>query len=161
MREVEQTARTALGEVRAAVTGYRARGLGAELVNARRALSAAGVDLQAGIDLPVLPAEQEAALALALREAITNVVRHADARHVTVRADATPDGVRLEIADDGRGTNGPDGSGLTGMRERIHALGGEVARRTGPAGRGRPGTVVAVTVPRTPPTAAPGPEVTP
>ena len=57
------------------------QGLGVELVNARRALSAAGVDLQATIDLPVLPAEHEAALALALREAVTNVVRHADAHH--------------------------------------------------------------------------------
>ena len=72
-----------------------------ELVNARRALSAAGVDLQATIDLPVLPAEQEATLALALREAVTNVVRHADARTTTIHADATPDEVTLEVCDDG------------------------------------------------------------
>ena len=153
VREVEHTARTALAEVRSAVAGYRAKGLGVELVNARRALSAAGVDLQATIDLPVLPAEHEAALALALREAVTNVVRHADAHHATIHADATRDEVTLEVCDDGRGTSG-EGSGLAGMRERITALGGHVTRRTGPSGSERPGTVVTISLPRTPSTAA-------
>ncbi len=162
VREVEQTARNALAEVRSAVAGYRAKGLGAELVNARRALSAAGVDLQATIDLPVLPAEHEAALALALREAVTNVVRHADARSATIRADATPHEVRLEVSDDGRGAPGPDGSGLAGMRERATALGGQVSRHTGPAKGERPGTTVRVTLPRTPTTsAAPSPAAQP
>jgi two-component system sensor histidine kinase DesK len=162
VREVEHTARTALAEVRSAVAGYRAKGLGAELVNARRALSAAGVDLQATIDLPVLPAEHEAALALALREAVTNVVRHADARHTTIHADATPDVVRLEVGDDGRGASGPDGSGLAGMRERVTALGGHVSRHTDPSGGDRPGTVVAICLPRTTtPDVAPRPAARP
>jgi two-component system sensor histidine kinase DesK len=150
VREVEQTARTALGEVRSAVAGYRARGLDAELVNARRALSAADVNVETAVDLPVLPAEHEAALALALREAVTNVVRHADARNTTIHADATPDEVRLEVCDDGRGASGPDGSGLAGMRERVTALGGHVTLHTGAGPRDRPGTLVRVTLPRVP-----------
>jgi len=150
VREVEQTARTSLGEVRSAVAGYRARGLGAEVVNARRALSAADVDLQATIDLPVLSAEQEATLALALREAVTNIVRHADAHHVTIRAEATSEQVCLEVGDDGRGASGPDGSGLAGMRERATALGGHLTLRTGPFGGDRPGTMVRIALPRTP-----------
>jgi len=158
VRDVEHTARTALAEVRSAVAGYRATGLGAELVNARRALSAAGVDLQAAIDVPVLPAEHEVALALALREAVTNVVRHADAHHATIRAEATSQQVWLEVSDDGRGTQGPDGSGLAGMRERAEALGGQVSRYTGAAGDERPGTTVRVVLPRALTTAvAPGP----
>ena len=162
VREVEHTARTALAEVRSAVAGYRAKGLGVELVNARQALSAAGVDLQATIDLPVLPAEHEAALALALREAVTNVVRHADAHHTTIHADATRAEVTIKVCDDGRGTSGPDGSGLTGMRERITALGGHVAHRSGPSGGERPGTVVTISLPRTPSTAAaPSPDARP
>ena len=162
VREVEHTARTALAEVRSAVAGYRAKGLGVELVDARRALSAAGVDLQATIDLPVLPAEHEAALALALREAVTNVVRHADAHHTTIHADATRDEVTLQVCDDGRGTSGPDGSGLAGMRERITALGGHVIRRTGPSGGERPGTAVTISLPRTPSMpAAPSPATRP
>jgi two-component system sensor histidine kinase DesK len=115
MREVEQTARTALGEVRTAVAGYRAKGLGAELVNSQRALAAAGVDTDATVDLPVLPAEHEAALSLALREAVTNVLRHADARRTSIRARATVDDVELEVTDDGRGATGRNGAGLSGM----------------------------------------------
>ncbi|MEZ5118238.1 MAG: sensor histidine kinase [Candidatus Nanopelagicales bacterium] len=150
VRDVEETARTALAEVRSAVAGYRAKGLGAELANARRALSAAGVEVEATIELPVLPAEHEAALALALREAVTNVVRHADADHATIRADATSEQVWLEVSDDGRGASGSDGSGLTGMRERITALGGHVTRRTGRSGGDRRGTMVRITLPRIP-----------
>jgi len=162
VREVEQTARTALAEVRSAVAGYRAKGLGAELVNARRALSAADVQVEATIDLPVLPAQHEAALALALREAVTNVVRHADAHHATIRAEATAEQVWLEVVDDGRGARGPDGSGLAGMSERAAALGGHVSRRTGPFGGERPGTMVRVILPRTPTTAvAPSPAAQP
>lgn len=184
VRDVEQTARTALAEVRSAVAGYRARGLGAELVNARRALSAAAVEVATAIDLPVLPAAQEATLALALREAVTNVVRHADAEHATIRADATPDEVVLEIIDDGRGTSGPEGSGLTGMRERAAALGGHVTCQAGRSGveepdtrpgpdtrpkarprarpGARPGTVVRVVLPRSRAmTVAPRPTVQP
>jgi two-component system sensor histidine kinase DesK len=148
MREVEQTARTALGEVRTAVAGYRAKGLGAELVNSQRALAAAGVDTDATVDLPVLPAEHEAALSLALREAVTNVLRHADARRTSIRARATVDDVELEVTDDGRGATGRNGAGLSGMRERITALGGQVDLQTGPAGSDRPGTRVLVRLPR-------------
>ncbi len=160
VREVEQTARTALGEVRSAVSGYRAKGLGTELVNARRALSAAGVDLQATVDLPVLPAEHEATLALALREAVTNIVRHADAHRATIRAEATPEEVVLEVLDDGRGASGSDGSGLAGMRERVTALGGTLTLRSGPSGGYPPGTMVRITLPRTStPTVTPSSEV--
>jgi two-component system sensor histidine kinase DesK len=162
VREVEETARTALGEVRSAVAGYRARGLDAELLNARRALSIADVNVETAVDLPALPAEHEAALALALREAVTNVVRHANARNTTIHADATSDEVRLEICDDGRGASGPDGSGLAGMRERVTALGGQVTRHTGAGSGDRPGTVVRVTLPRIPaPTVARRPAAQP
>jgi two-component system, NarL family, sensor histidine kinase DesK len=151
MRDVEQTARTALGEVRTAVAGYRAKGLGAELVNSQRALASAGVEADATVDLPVLPAEQEAALALALREAVTNVLRHADAHRTSIRARATINDVELEVTDDGRGASGRDGAGLSGMRERVRALGGQVDLQSGAADSARPGTRVFVRLPRTAP----------
>ncbi len=150
VRDVERTARTALTEVRAAVAGYRARGLGAELASAREALSAADIDVQASIDLPALPAQHESALALALREAVTNVVRHADADTVTIRSEAARDRVVLEVTDDGRGGSAPDGSGLSGMRERVAALGGHVIRADGAGAPGRVGTLLRVTLPRPP-----------
>ena len=131
MRDVERIGREALSEVRAAVIGYRAQGLHGELEGARRALAAAGVEATVEADLPALPIASESALALALRESVTNVVRHADARHATIRIGVEESSVVLEVTDDGRGGSGPEGAGLTGMRERIAALGGAVQRDGG------------------------------
>ena len=125
--DIERIGRQALAEVRAAVRGYRARGLEAELEGAERALAAADVDVTVErATLPPLDPEHESALALALREAVTNVIRHARAARATIAVSADASGVVLEVADDGRGTDGTEGSGLAGMRERIAALGGEV-----------------------------------
>ena len=145
--DIQEIGREALGEVRAAVTGYRSRGLAAELDGARVALEAAGVDVEVHVDQTDLLPEQESALAMALREAVTNVVRHADARRATISVTRVDDDVRLEVSDDGRGSAGRAGSGITGMRERITALGGlvEVGDAKGPGDRH--GTVVAVSVP--------------
>ena len=141
MRDVERIGREALAEVRAAVVGYRAKGLRGELDGARRALAAAGVEATVEADLPALPIAYESALALALRESVTNVVRHADARHATIRIAVEESTVVLEVTDDGRGGSAPEGAGLTGMRERIAALGGAVQRD------GESGMRVRVTLP--------------
>ncbi|MFC5382335.1 sensor histidine kinase [Aquipuribacter nitratireducens] len=126
VHDIEQIAREALGEVRTAVAGYRAGGLDAELARAHRALTAAGVDVDVDVELPALPAAHESVLALAVRECVTNVVRHAAA--TAARIDGALDGgtAVLEVTDDGRGADGPEGAGLTGMRERVSALGGAV-----------------------------------
>jgi len=148
VHDIEHTARTALTEVRAAVTGYRATGLGAELANARRVLDAAGVDIDLPTNLPDLPAEQESALAFAVREAVTNVLRHAQARHASIRINSTTEHLVVEVSDDGRGGHTPDGAGLIGMRERISALGGGVTRVTGSATDNGSGTLIRMTLPR-------------
>jgi len=125
--DIERIGREALSEVRAAVSGYRARGLVAEIEGAERALAAADVAVTVErADLPSLAPDRESALALALREAVTNVVRHAGAGRATIAVSARGPDVVLEVADDGRGTDGTEGSGLAGMRERISAVGGEV-----------------------------------
>jgi len=131
MQDVERIGREALSEVRAAVVGYRAKRLRGELDGARRALAAAGVETTVQADLPTLPDAYESALALALRESVTNVVRHAGAGHATIRIGVEESGVVLDVADDGRGGSGPEGAGLTGMRERIADLGGSVERDGG------------------------------
>ena len=128
MRDVERIGREALTEVRAAVVGYRAQGLHGELEGAKRALAAAGVEVTVEADLPALSIAYKSALALALRESVTNVVRHADARHATILIGIEGSSVVLEVTDDGRGGSGPEGAGLTGMRERVAALGGAVQR---------------------------------
>jgi two-component system sensor histidine kinase DesK len=135
IRDLERISRDALKEVRSAVSGYRAEDLRAELARARMALDAAEVAFEApagsAIPLDLTPAE-DSALAFALREAVTNVVRHARASRCQVRIEAMGEGVRLEVVDDGRGAAGaPEGAGLTGMRERLAALGGRVERESG------------------------------
>jgi two-component system sensor histidine kinase DesK len=128
MRDVERIGREALTEVRAAVTGYRAQGLQGELAGAKRALAAAGVEMTVEDDIPGLTVPQESALALALRESVTNIVRHSGARHAAIRIGVEASRVVLEVTDDGAGGSAPEGAGLTGMRERIAALGGTVER---------------------------------
>jgi two-component system sensor histidine kinase DesK len=140
--DVEQLARDALTEVRAAVSGWRHHALDTEIDVARDVLTAAGVKLLVHTDTNVsMSPAVEAAVALAVREAVTNVVRHADARVCRIGIITAGDDVRLTVADDGRGTGAPDGSGLSGMRERITALGGHVDRRMDG------GTTLTVTVP--------------
>jgi two-component system sensor histidine kinase DesK len=128
MREVEAVSRQALGEVRRAIQGYRTRGLHAELQSVRKALDAAGIELHAELPALALPAAAEGVLALALREAVTNVARHSGAQHCWVGLKSDERTVSLEVRDDGKGGAAQEGSGLSGMRERARALGGDVVR---------------------------------
>ncbi|MEJ7803544.1 MAG: histidine kinase [Candidatus Limnocylindria bacterium] len=141
MRNVERIGREALSEVRAAVAGYRSKGLRGELDGARRALNAASVETGMETELPGLPIATESALAFALRESITNVVRHSGAQKAFIRIGIEHSTVFLEVTDDGRGGAAAEGAGLTGMRERITALGGSVQRD------GAAGTRIRVTLP--------------
>ena len=133
MAAVEQVARAALSEVRTTVSGWRFVEFDDEVAVARDALAAAGVELVVVRDPVALTPTAETALALALREAVTNVVRHSRARRCTVTLRQVPgaDGgqVELEVVDDGVGGSATDGNGLTGMRERVAQLGGELRRR--------------------------------
>ena len=123
--DVEKTARTALAEVREAIGGYRAQGLRAEVDQARRTLDAAGVALVCDSAPPQLKAREETVLSLAVREAVTNIVRHAHATTCTMRFATTDEGFCLmEVADNGAATITREGNGLRGMRERVQELGG-------------------------------------
>ena len=155
MAEVHRTARTALTEVRRAVSGYREGGTGGlrhELETARTSLAAGGLALSvegspeelvhAGGD--TLSADREEALAFALREAATNVLRHARASRCEVRFErigSTGEAglARLRVIDDGRGgasARQAEGNGLGGMRERVERLGGRVTIDGRPERRG-------------------------
>ena len=126
--EAEKVARHALAEVRAAVTGFRAADLAAELASARLLLESSGVSLEYD-EPPAMPADIERPLALVLREAATNIARHAQAARAEVRFSRDGTQLRMRIADDGRGAGGAgngDGNGLAGMRERMRSLGGSL-----------------------------------
>ncbi len=135
MREVEQTARKALAEVREAVTGFRSEGIDAEVMRARQALLAADVQLTTSVDSLDLTPSQANVLCLALREAVTNIVRHAQASAATLRVQQDGHRVRLQMQDNGVGPARAEGNGLLGMRERVGKLGGQVElRRTKSSG---------------------------
>jgi len=141
IRDVERVSREALEQVRSAVRGYRSMGLEGELQQAVGALQTAGIQVETAIEKPPLAAAQEGVVALALREAVTNVVRHSHA--TTCRVSLRRNGAfcELEVADNGQGGDLREGSGLSGMRERVELLGGALERD------GSHGTVLRVRVP--------------
>jgi two-component system sensor histidine kinase DesK len=128
IRDVERISRETLAQVRATVRGYQSRSLQAEAEQAKAALQAAGVDVLFDFPPATIPAAHEGVLALALREAVTNVIRHAGARSCNLRLEQTSQACSLEIKDDGRGELEPEGVGLSGMRQRVEALGGSLRR---------------------------------
>ncbi len=130
--EVERISRTALAEVRQAVTGFRASGLDAELVNAKLVTAAAGITLKCRVDQEAVEGLDDRALGMVLREAITNVIRHSGATSCELTIARHARGIRLTLEDDGCGLGGaPEGSGIAGMRARIAALGGELRLEDG------------------------------
>ena len=141
IREVNEVARDALAQVRAAVTGYRSAGLSAEFQAMRRAFDTAGVALEVEAEPVALSPTHENTLALALREASTNVLRHAHAKTCRVRLVHRDNVALLEIVDDGQGGDAREGNGIAGMRERIAALGGSLVRD------GRSGMRLEITLP--------------
>lgn len=142
LTEAETVARQALAQVRAAVTGIRATGLAGELASARLMLRTAGVALDVDA-LPALPDAVDDVLALALREAVTNIQRHAQATHVTVSFVLTDGRVAMAVSDDGRGGVMASGNGLTGMRERVEAMAGRLQVRSTPGA----GTTLSMSLP--------------
>ncbi len=148
--DIEETARKALAEVRHAITGYRSEGLAAEVDLARRTLRAANVtlDLDSSLDPAslLLSATEETVLSLALREAVTNIVRHARASTCLMRLGVAADGFHsLLVEDDGASNEVREGTGLRGMRERVQGLGGRF--HVGSGGTSLPGTALLIELP--------------
>lgn len=163
--EVLGISRQSLAEVRNTVGGLHVPELGAQLASARTALDAAGITarLPSPGTVSELPADRRELYAWCLREAVTNVIRHAEATHCTVTITAD----RLVVHDDGRGlprtvarvpgtgtAAGPasdawpvpvgSGSGLRGMRHRVTEAGGLLSVRPALRAGDRPGTIVEV-----------------
>jgi two-component system sensor histidine kinase DesK len=135
IEDIQSVARSALGEVREAVSGYREPRLEAEMAGARFALSAAGIkptfiEASAG-----LPREIDSLLAWAVREGTTNVIRHSGARNCRIVVELKEGDAVAEITDDGPGTSaGEGGHGIEGLRERAERLLGRV--EAGPRAQG-------------------------
>ncbi|QUY62475.1 Histidine kinase [Gulosibacter molinativorax] len=127
------SARDALAEARRAVRALASPRLDDEsLPAAVRALTgqvatAAGLESRFEVDGEPMATEGDGELLRVAQEALSNVVRHAQARRVAVTLSYLPEEVRLDVRDDGRGFDAralADGHGLPGMRQRMRALGG-------------------------------------
>jgi two-component system sensor histidine kinase DesK len=143
INEVQRVARDALSEVRRAVSGMRSHGVLAECASARVALESAQVHFEYEAETLTMAPEIESVLAFALREAATNVIRHAQAHRCRARLRRSGDLVRMEFEDDGRGGVRAEGNGLAGMRERLADVGGTLEVESPTGG----GTKLIVTVP--------------
>jgi two-component system sensor histidine kinase DesK len=136
VEDVARVARDALRGVRAITRdGAHAVRLDEEIDGATTLLRAAHIAPRVEVDLPDLPPPVECALAWAVREGVTNVLRHSRATTCIIRAGARDGTVHLSVVNDGAGRVGPGGSGLTGLAERVRALSGTLAAGpTGPDG---------------------------
>ena len=118
--DIERLTRSALADLRLAVSNYRETSLDAELAAARTALEAAGIDPHLPDSVPKLDSRLEGVFAWVLREGVTNVIRHSGAAACWVTIETHS----LRVADDGRGLSTTalgapvTGNGLRGLRER-------------------------------------------
>ena len=149
IRDVEQVSRKALQEVREVIRGYRPT-LDDETARARSILEAASITAHISIVADALDSPREDVLAMALREAVTNIVRHSKSSSCSVRAARAGDAYELVVEDNGRAATAAEGSGLRAMRERVEALGGTVTRESAAASRG---TRLCVSIPLSAPAA--------
>lgn len=142
LANIKAASRDALGELRSALDVLRTGDDAprspaprlAALADLVAGVRAGGLDVRLDIDdLPTLPATVELAAYRIVQEALTNVTRHAHARHATVAVRAG-DGIRIEVADDGIGGSAAPGNGIGGMRQRAESLGGTLHAAPAPGG---------------------------
>jgi len=127
IRAMGDSARKALADVREAISGYQRQTLGETLEHMRLSLRAADIDPVIEVDEGIeLPAQTQGMLALVLREAVTNVIRHSQARRCRIRIKTSNAELSMTIDDDGGGRIRMDGNGIQGMRARIESLGGRL-----------------------------------
>ena len=122
-------ARSGLTEIRAALAGQLGGSLAHELQASVDALDAAGIQVRVTGDAAPLPRDASAILAMALREAVTNTIRHSQAASCAIAISQDRNYARLSVSDDGISDGNPSkgGSGLRGMRQRLAAAGGSLA----------------------------------
>jgi len=131
VRDIEVVARRSLREVREAVTGYRQPTLDEELYGAREMLEVAGIVCRIENEASPLPNAMDTVLAWTVREGVTNVIRHSRADRCEIRVTQDGEQIHVEVKDDGRGFlpehegTYSNGSGLSGLAERIAASGGD------------------------------------
>jgi two-component system sensor histidine kinase DesK len=141
--DIQQTSRKALAEVREAVLGYRSQGLAAEIDRARKTLATADITLICDGLPNELPIAEETVLSLAVRESVTNIMRHSQATECHMQFRFKDGRLHLTVRDNGKGGILEEGFGLRGMRERVEALGGQLSIES------NTGTLLLIDLPQT------------
>ncbi len=146
--DVQQTARTALNEVRNMVSSMRGIRINDEIVLVQQMLKAAQIEYTGNqeFNLQKVSLFMENVLSMCMKEAVTNIVKHSQAFSCHISIEQTSESIQLIVKDDGIGMNRQDigkGSGLPGMRERLEFVNGtlEVKLENGN------GTTLIMTVP--------------
>jgi two-component system sensor histidine kinase DesK len=132
IKAVEQLSRKTLAQVRDAVKGYNVATINGEILQVKVATEAANIELIANIEVESLPLNVESELALIIREAITNVIRHAETEKVWIVLKHVTTHLILTISDQGKITTNKEQSGIQNMRTRIAHLGGKMAVENAP-----------------------------
>lgn len=141
--EIREIAAATLAEARQAVHGETIADLATQIASAELVLSSAGIQTTIDVDSPQVSASASRVLASVVREAVTNILRHSDARKVSITFDGTERCSTLVIVNDGirrqKGGTVPDGAqsgtGLAALAARCVADGGRLV--SGPTNDGR------------------------
>ncbi|MEW9531110.1 sensor histidine kinase [Microbispora sp. NPDC049125] len=136
LADVVQSIRQAATDIRNVTRSYQEISLPSELANARAVLRAYGTDCKVELTDTYLEPDVSAVLAVMVREAVTNVLRHSRARLCVIEVAADGDNVLLMVANDGVEPASPPcpGSGIDNLRSRAAALGGIVGTIVDPDG---------------------------
>jgi len=126
LNEVLKASRGALDDIRETVSGMNATSAVKEIQRAKSILESAGIELSINGNIPSLNAASDHVIGLAIREAITNVVRHATASRATLSWEELEQSVKVSVSDNGSLNNFIEGSGLRGMRKRLEKIDGEL-----------------------------------
>jgi signal transduction histidine kinase len=133
--DIERVARESLQDVRQAVDGYRQPSFTSAVAGARAALAAAGIESTVDVSAESLPTAVDATLAWAVREGVTNVIRHSGAAACSIRLTREANRASLEITDNGApAAMSAPGNGLRGLQERAAARGGHADAGPLPSG---------------------------
>ncbi|MQM27748.1 sensor histidine kinase [Glycomyces albidus] len=126
IRAVEELAREALRDMRAVVGGYRKTALADEIGSAARILKSAGVEASVPDAAPSLDEDTERLLGLLVREATTNLIRHAEPTSANVSIVEVDAEVTVTVVNDGAAEPAEGGNGLSMLAQRFGEAGGRV-----------------------------------
>ena len=125
-RAINDVARQVLAEIRATLSGYWELSLDAELKALTASLEEANIETTTKVTAADLPPVTETALAMCLREAVTNVLRHSESTRCELSIEINGDEIVARVADNGVGIKGAPGRGLSGMRQRVEQMAGSL-----------------------------------